>query len=139
MENVIKVGLGIIIRNGNKILLGHRCDNYKDTGGIYEPGSWTIPGGKQEYNETILEGAIRETKEETNLNISELSIFGATDDMQPNKHFVTIQVVANKFEGELKNLEPTKHSEWKWFDIDNLPENLYTPCKKFIEGYKKRS
>lgn len=59
--------------------------------------------------------------------------------MQPNKHFVTIQVVANKFEGELKNLEPTKHSEWKWFDIDNLPENLYTPCKKFIEEYKKRS
>ena len=42
MENIIKVGLGIIISVGNKILLGHRCDNYKDIGGIYEPGSWTI-------------------------------------------------------------------------------------------------
>ena len=59
MENIIKVGLGIVIRDGNKILLGHRCDNYKDTGGIYEPGSWTIPGGKQEYNETMIEGGVR--------------------------------------------------------------------------------
>ena len=31
MENRIKVGLGVIIRDGDKILLGHRCDNYKDT------------------------------------------------------------------------------------------------------------
>lgn len=137
MENIIKVGLGIIIRDGNKILLGHRCDNYRDTGGIYEPGSWTIPGGKQEYNETMLEGAIREVKEETNLDISELSIFGATDDIQPTKHYVTIQIIANKFKGELKNMEPTKHSEWKWFDIDNLPEKIYSPSKKFLDAYLK--
>ena len=137
MENIIKVELGIIIRDGNKILLGHRCDNYKDTGGIHEPGSWTLPGGKQEYNETIIEGAIREVKEETNLDISKLSIFGATDDIQPNKHFVTIQIVANKVEGELKNLEPTKHSEWKWFEKNDLPDNLYSPSKKFIEEYIK--
>ena len=137
MENIIKVGIGIIIRDGNKILLGRRCDNYKDTGGIHEPGSWTLPGGKQEYNETIIEGAMREVKEETNLDISELSIFGATDDIQPNKHFVTIQIVADKVEGELKNLEPTKHSEWKWFEINDLPDKLYSPSKKFIEAYIK--
>ena len=40
MENVIKVGLGVIIKDGNKILLGHRCKKAKDTGGIYEPDSW---------------------------------------------------------------------------------------------------
>jgi len=96
-----------------------------------------IPGGKQEYNETMLEGAIREVKEETNLDISELSVFGATDDIQPTKHFVTIQIVANKFEGELKNMEPTKHSEWKWFELDNLPENIYSPSKKFLDAYLK--
>lgn len=138
MENVIKVGIGVMIKDGNKILLGHRCDNYKDTGGIHEPGSWTLPGGKQEYNETVLEGAAREVKEETNLDISELSFFGLSDDIQPDKHYVTIQVIANNYSGELKNLEPTKHSEWKWFDINDLPENLYSPSKKFIEAYKDR-
>lgn len=138
MENVIKVGIGVMIKDGNKILLGHRCDYYKDTGGIHEPGSWTLPGGKQEYNETVLEGAAREVKEETNLDISELSFFGLSDDIQPDKHYVTIQVISNNYSGELKNLEPTKHSEWKWFDINDLPENLYSPSKKFIEAYKSR-
>lgn len=138
MENIIKVGIGVMIKDGNKILLGHRCDNYKDTGGIHEPGSWTLPGGKQEYNETVLEGAAREVKEETNLDISELSVFGLSDDIQPDKHYVTIQVIANSYSGELKNLEPTKHSKWKWFDINDLPENLYSPSKKFIEAYKDR-
>lgn len=139
MENIIKVGIGIIVRDGNKILLGHRSDNCKDTGGIYEPGSWTLPGGKQEYNETVLEGAKREVKEETNLDVSNLSIFGVADDIQPGKHFVTIQIVSNKFEGELKNMEPTKHSEWKWFDINNLPEKIYSPSKKFLKEYLEKN
>ena len=136
MEKIIKVGLGIMLLDGNNILLGRRCDNYKDTGGIYEPGSWTIPGGKQEYEETILEGAVRETKEETNLDISDLEVFSVSDDIQPNKHFITIHIIAKSFNGELKNLEPTKHDEWKWFDLNNLPEKLYSPAKKFIEEYK---
>lgn len=139
MDRVIKIGLGIMIKDGNKVLLGYRCENYGDTGGIYEPGSWTFPGGKQEYDETMFEGAKREVKEETNLEISELSIFGATDDIQPNKHYITIQIIANKFSGELKNMEPTKHSEWKWFDLNNLPQNLYTPTREFLEEYIKNN
>lgn len=138
MDKMIKIGLGIMVKNGDEVLLGHRCKDYDDTGGIYEPDSWTFPGGKQEYEETIIEGAIRETKEETNLDISDLEIFSAIDDIQPNKHYITIQLIANKFEGELKNLEPTKHSEWRWFKLNNLPENLYTPTKEFVEKYMEK-
>ncbi len=36
MENYIRVGIGVMILNGNKILLGHRAKNKKDTGGIFE-------------------------------------------------------------------------------------------------------
>ena len=67
MNEFIKVGVGVIIFSDNKILLGHRVAKYKDTGGIYEPDSWTLPGGKQEYDETIIDCAKRETKEETNI------------------------------------------------------------------------
>ena len=69
MDKIIKTGIGVMILNNNKVLLGHRVLNSKDTGGIYEPDSWTPPGGKQKYEETIIETAIRETKEETNLDI----------------------------------------------------------------------
>ena len=61
------------------------------------------------------------------------------DDIQPNKHFVTIQVIAHSFSGELKVMEEDKMDEWKWFDINQLPKNIYSPSKKFIDAYIKRT
>ena len=76
MEKHVKTGIGVLIedKDSNKILLGHRVVSAKDTGGIYEPDSWTLPGGKQEYDETTIETGIREVKEETNLDVSDLDI-----------------------------------------------------------------
>lgn len=134
--STIKVGLGIMIKHQNKILLGHRTSS-EDTGGIHEPDSWAFPGGKQEYHETILEGAIREVKEETNLDVSDLEIFSAFDDIQPTKHYVTIQIIAHSYSGDLKAMEPTKEDKWEWFDLNNLPKNLYSPTRHFIDAYKE--
>lgn len=119
----------------NKILLGHRIVNGKNTGGIFEPDSWCLPGGKQEYDETIFECATREVKEETNLKVWNLEIFSAIDDIQPNKHFVTIQMITKNYSGDIKIMEPDKQDEWKWFSLDNLPERIYSPSKKFIDAY----
>ncbi len=137
MNNQIKVGVGVLIIQDNKVLLGHRVENYKDTGGIHEENSWTCPGGKQEYNETFIECAIRETKEETNLDVETIEVFNVHDDISTDRHFITIQVIARNFSGELKAMEPEKIDKWEWFDLDNLPENLYTPSKNEIEAYKK--
>ena len=136
MQNYIRVGIGVMIFDENKVLLGHRSKNKKDTGGIYEVDCWTLPGGKQEYNETFFDGAKREVKEETNLDIEDLELFGASDDIQPDRHYITMQVIAKKYNGIPQVMEPTKENEWKWFDLDNLPQNLYSPSKKFIEAYK---
>lgn len=138
MENIIKIGIGVMIKKGNKILLGHRVSNGLDTGGIYEPDSWCLPGGKQEYNETIFECAAREVKEETDLDISDMEVFGAIDDIQTDRHFITIHVIANKVEGEAKVMEKDKQDKWEWFELDKLPQNLYSPSKKFISNYLKR-
>jgi len=139
MDNIIKVGIGVMIKKDDKVLLGHRAKKIIDTGGIYEPDSWTFPGGKQEYNETILDCAIREVKEETNLDISNPEIFTAYDDFGSDRHYITIGVIANSYSGVLQVMEPTKEDEWRWFDIDNLPDNLYSPTKKFIDKYKEKS
>ncbi len=135
MENIIKVGVGVMILNDNKILLGHRSKDRKDTGGIFEPDTWTLPGGKQEYNETVYETIIRETKEETNLDIKNPKVFSVSDDFQVDRHFVTIEMITKEFSGELKVMEPEKEDEWRWFDLDNLPDNIYSPSKYFIEKY----
>lgn len=135
MEKVIKVGLGIMIIKEHQILLGHRVVNGKDTGGIYEPDSWCLTGGKQEYGETIFEGAKREVKEETNLEVDDLEIFSVADDIQTNKHFITIWIIAHYFSGDLKVMEKDKQDDWQWFDFSSLPEKIYSPSKKFIEAY----
>lgn len=137
-EKVVRLGIGVMILDGDKILLGHRAKKRADTGGIFEPDSWTFPGGKQEFGETFYEGAKREVKEETNLDISDLELFGAEDDVQPNKHYVTLHIIARSHSGELKTMEPEKEDEWRWFQLDDLPDNVYTPSKKFIDNYLKK-
>ena len=122
MDAYIRVGIGVLILQNGRLLLGHRVRNAADTGGIYEPDSWCLPGGKQEYGETILEGAVRETKEETNLDINDLQVYSAVDDLQPGKHYVTIQVIARACSGTLCVMEPEKQDEWKWFPVDQLPK-----------------
>lgn len=137
MDKFIKVGIGVMILDDNQVLLGHRSKDKKDTGGIFEIDCWTLPGGKQEYFETFFECAKREVKEETNLEIGELKLFGAADDIQPDRHYITLHIIAKKHSGELKVMEPTKEDRWEWFNLDKLPQNLYSPSKKFIEEYLK--
>jgi len=138
MNNYIKVGVGVVILDGNKVLLGHRVAKYKDTGGIYEPDSYTLPGGKQEYHETIIDCAKRETKEETDLDISDISIFGADDDISIDRHFITIYTYATSFKGTPKVMEKDKIDDWKWYDLDNLPQNIYSPSKKTLKLFLER-
>ena len=137
MNNQVRVGVGVIIRDGSKILLGHRSKTKEDKGGILGRDTWTLPGGKQEYDETIYEAGIREVKEETNLDVSNLKILTVCDDIDVDRHFVTITFVTDDFSGELTLMEPTKEDEWKWFDIDNLPDNLYPPSKQSLDSYKE--
>ena len=139
MDKIIKVGIGVMIKDGNKILLGHRSAKRKDTGGIFEPDTWTLPGGKQEYDETVIDTAIREVKEETNLDIKNPEVFSVSDDFQPDRHFVTIEMITEEFSGELKIMEPTKEDDWQWFDLNNLPDNIYSPSRVFIEKYKEKT
>ena len=138
MNNQIKVGLCCIIKNNEQILLGHRSINRKDTGGIYEPDTWTLPGGKQEYNETVIEGVIREVKEETNLDISDIELLSVNDDIQSDRHYVTITFIANKCSGELMCMEKDKEDEWRFFDIEKIPENIYSQSQKSLSDYKKK-
>lgn len=137
MGGQIKVGIGVLILQENKLLLGHRIG--KDTGGIYEPGSWCLPGGKQEYGETFLEGAAREVEEETSLRISEMELFGAADDITSDRHFVTLWVIAHRCNGTARVTEPDKQDEWRWFNINALPEHIYGPSWKFINSYLERN
>jgi hypothetical protein len=63
-------------------------------------------------------------------------VFTALDDIAPDRHFVTIWVICEEFNWELKCMEPTKEDERKRFDLDDLPQNLYSPTKHLLDYYK---
>ena len=95
-----------------------------------------LTGGKVEYMETLFDAAKRELEEETSLVVSDLEIFSVSDDIKGEAHYVTIGFLTKKYTGEVKAMEPETILEWKWFDLDALPENMYMPSAKCIEKYK---
>ena len=122
------VGIAILIRKKNKILLGKRISKL----GNY---TWAPPGGKLEKGETIKDSIIRETKEETGMILSDIKFNCITNDIfEGGNHFVTIYMDAIEIYGFPTIMEPDKCSEWKYFDMDNLPEPLFLCFDNFIEG-----
>jgi len=94
-----------------------------------------LPGGHLEFNEQIEECAIRETKEETNLEIKNLRIGPITNDIHKDedKHYVTIFVISEYKSGNVKLMEPEKCEQWNWFEWSNLPQPLFLPLQNLIK------
>jgi 8-oxo-dGTP diphosphatase len=133
-------GVQIIIRQGNKILLGKRHDNPKKKDLMLKSDrTWTLPGGKIDEKETLEDACCRETLEESGIEIYKASLksIGIVTTTTPVIQFKTHGFVCTEFKGEPQALEPEKTSDWQWFDIDNLPENLFSLTKQLLNRYLK--
>lgn len=125
------VGAGMIIYNDKgQILMGHRLSKYGY-------GTWNNAGGKVEFGEDPQAAAIRETYEETNLLVSHVEFLSYFNDEEVYekgiiRHWVTLMFAGYCYDpSRLYNTEPHKHSEWRWFDLDQLPFAMWTPMYDF--------
>lgn len=129
-----RVGVGILIENEEgEILLGLRK-------GSHGSGEWSIPGGHLEFGETIFETAKRETKEETGLDVDTFELISVLDEMRyiesDGKHYINLGVRAVYKGGEPKVCEPEKCVEWKWFNMNDLPTDMFEASEGIITNYK---
>ncbi len=131
---ILLVGAAILVFDSqNRLLLMKRSDNR----------CWGIPGGSIEPGETLEIAARRETYEETNLEIDELSLFGVFSGPEfyykyPNgdeTYNVTAAYLSHAWHGEVRLNE--EHTEWRWFAIHEIPDDLSPPIKPIIEKYKR--
>jgi len=122
------VGTGVIVKKDNKILLGKRNEGWG-------AGTWSLPGGHLEMYETVAECGARETKEETNIDITNIKPGPFVENIHPedNKHTITLILFADYKSGEPKVMEPHKFDKWEWFAWDKLPIPLYLPTKNFVD------
>lgn len=134
------VGVGVMIMKDDKVLLGRRHeDAEKADSQLHGEGTWTMPGGKLDFKEKLRDAAFREVLEETGISVDKekLRVVSVTDDIVEDAHFVTIGFLCENFEGKLEVKEPDEIVEWKWFDLNELPEPMFFPSKKIVENYKK--
>jgi len=128
MKRKPKLGVGVLIEKNGKILLGKRCEGWAN-------GTWTLIGGKLKPGETYIDGARREAKEETGLEIDDLELITKNEDDIKGITYITFGLKPKIIKGEPKAMEPDEIERWEWFDLKNLPEKMYVPSKKMIEQH----
>ena len=132
------VGVGIMVLKNSKVLLGKRhSDPEKADSELKGEGTWTMPGGKVDFKETVREAAKRELFEETGIKGDALELFSVTDDIKGEKHFVTIGFLLKNPKEEPETKEPEEIVEWRWFEITDLPHPIYRPSDKILNKYKQ--
>ena len=84
-------------------------------------GSWAFPGGFLNMNETAEQGALRELREETGLNLNYLKQVGAFSavDRDPRDRVITIAFYALAKKASVQGGDDAARAQW--FPIDDVP------------------
>lgn len=117
-----------------KVLLQRR----QNTG--FMDGLWDLScSGHVEHGESMSEAAAREAKEELGVTIpiENLKFFVLVHKREKewDLTYYNAYFVCKKFDGEPTICEPEKCSEIKWFDLNNLPDDLINDRKCAIKAY----
>ncbi|MCK4665974.1 NUDIX domain-containing protein [Candidatus Dependentiae bacterium] len=119
-----KVACYMIVLIDDKVLLMKRQNS-----GFHD-GEYTVPSGHMDIGETPLEGAIRETFEETDLIVKEAEfscVIHRIVENIPNDDYMDFFFICKSYEGVVKNKEPDKCSEIILVETYQLPEILMVP------------
>jgi 8-oxo-dGTP diphosphatase len=117
------VGVGGVVIHRNRVLLIRRGS---------EPlkGEWSIPGGLLELGEELAEGARRELKEETGLEIEPLKIILPFDRIvregsRVKYHYVIVDYLCRRKRGRLCPASDVVDA--RWVRREDLPQYHLTP------------
>ena len=123
-----RIGVGVIILRNKKVLLGRRRGNRS-------PGTYGLPGGFLENNETFEACAAREVLEETGLKCLSLRPIYITAGKSDDAHYADIIFYTNCENGVPVVRETNKVEKWEWFSIFDLPDPLYEPTRLALEQF----
>ncbi|MBK0097269.1 NUDIX domain-containing protein [Erwinia sp. S63] len=118
----------IVLDEKQRILLQQRLD-----------GSWGLPGGLMELGESLEQTAVREVKEETNIDIDELHFlkvfsgkeFTFTLNNNDEINVVTALYWSKKWHGSLIN-DKSEGLSLEFFTTDNMSEEYQLYLRYFV-------
>lgn len=124
--------VSILIIKDNKILLLRRAN----TG--WKDGEYNIPGGHLEPNETFIDAARREAKEEAGVEIKPMDLHlvhvshRKTDRVDGND-YLELFFRAYAWHGEPRLTEEDKSDDLIWAELNDLPENTVSSDRDAIK------
>lgn len=132
---ILTAGAGILVFNEkNEVLMQLRTDY----------NAWGFPGGSMELGESFEETAKRELEEETGLIIDSLKLIEVLSGKDTFREYpngdqlydITAIYEVRKYHGNLR-INDDESKELKWFDINELPDNLSSMTKKYWNKIQK--
>lgn len=122
-----RIGVGCVVQREGKVLLGQRK-------GAHAVGYWGFPGGHLEFGESVESCATRELFEETGLKPTSMRLGPWVENLMEDgqKHYITLFVFVDSFEGEPELLEPEKCEGWHWYNWESLPDPLFSPIPSLL-------
>ena len=129
MKDGPSVGVGVIVRRGEEVLLVRRD-------GVHGAGTWSTPGGHLDPGESLEACAAREAREETGVEVQHVRFRAVTNDVfeEEGRHYVTVWMEAELAAGEGEPRDTDELSEVGWFPPDELPRPLFLPLATRLEG-----
>ena len=132
-NSVVPAAVALVTRDDGAVLLIRRTDN----------GNWALPGGAVEMNESVADAAVRETFEETGIQVEVTGLLGVYSDPRHVIHFTSNDEVRREFSIVLTARpvggEPTlsaESSEVCWVapgDLDGYP--MGRGMRKRVDDY----
>ena len=122
-----RVSVNLIVKDGNKICLMRRYN----TG--WNDGNYALMGGHVEDGENPIDAVVREAKEELGIIVDKNNVkYLLTMSVYPDHIYLYFN--CDKYSGTISNNEPTQCDDIRFFDINNLPENLIEADKKALQS-----
>ncbi len=124
----------LILIKDEKVLLSRRFQ----TG--YMDGHYSLPAGHVDEGETVEDCLVREVEEEIGVRIKkkDISLVHVV-----HRKEVDIRLdffyTANGFLGKVRNAEPDKCDDLRWFKLDQLPDNILPYIKQAIEKSRQQT
>lgn len=109
----------VVSDDAGRLLLIRRIDN----------GNWAVPGGAIDLGESMIDAAVRETREESGIDCEITGLVGIFTDPRHVIHYTSNDEVRQEFSivlvGRAVGGEPTASSESSevcWVEVTRLPE-----------------
>lgn len=130
MQKIIVASGPVIVENG-KVLLNKHGDD----------GMWKFCGGRvEDFSTTLVDNARREVKEEMGLDIEIIDenpyIMHVTKKTQEGSADVVLVHFLAKKVGDITLGEDI--TAWRWFDINDLPNDAAPNIQPVLEHFKDR-